>query len=178
MEDVSMIIYCRKQESSSQGLSRGYVQCDPVITRSKILTVCTLYLAHAARYRVRVCMLNTWILLFLRNWPCRPGGHYSDRDRGALYLDQVIANHLKTGYPHISFTGALSSSELQRLDNTARHHDSMQPLQWSPGDILHGPLTRYVKLRVAHAPGMPGTFSPPPTSKESTARASRTCRDR
>ena len=28
--------------------------------------------------------------------------------------------------------------------------------------VLHGPLTRYVKLWVAHAPGMPGTFSPPP----------------
>ena len=27
---------------------------------------------------------------------------------------------------------------------------------------FHGPLTRYVKLRVAHASGMPGTFSPPP----------------
>ena len=26
----------------------------------------------------------------------------------------------------------------------------------------HGPLTGYVKLRVAHAPGMPGTFSQPP----------------
>ena len=26
----------------------------------------------------------------------------------------------------------------------------------------HGPLDRYAKLRVAHAPGMPGTFSPPP----------------
>ena len=26
----------------------------------------------------------------------------------------------------------------------------------------HGPLTRYVKLRVAHAPRMPGTFSPSP----------------
>ena len=26
----------------------------------------------------------------------------------------------------------------------------------------HGPLTRYVKLRIVHAPGMPGTFSPPP----------------
>ena len=25
----------------------------------------------------------------------------------------------------------------------------------------HGPLTRFAKLRVAHAPGMPGTFSPP-----------------
>ena len=26
----------------------------------------------------------------------------------------------------------------------------------------HGPLTKHVKLRVAHAPGMPGTFSLPP----------------
>ena len=30
--------------------------------------------------------------------------------------------------------------------------------------IGNGPLARYVKLRVAHAPGMPGTFSPPLTS--------------
>ena len=30
----------------------------------------------------------------------------------------------------------------------------------------NGPLTRYLKLLVAHAPGMPGTFSPPPISKE------------
>ena len=29
-----------------------------------------------------------------------------------------------------------------------------------------GILTRYAKLRVAHAPGMPGNFSPPSTSKE------------
>ena len=28
----------------------------------------------------------------------------------------------------------------------------------------YGPLTRYAKMRVAHAPGMPGTFSPPPVS--------------
>ena len=34
---------------------------------------------------------------------------------------------------------------------------------------LHGPLTRYVKLRIAHAPGMSGTFSPPPTSKETAS---------
>ena len=26
----------------------------------------------------------------------------------------------------------------------------------------HGPLTRYVKMQVAHAPDMPGTFPPPP----------------
>ena len=28
--------------------------------------------------------------------------------------------------------------------------------------FFHGPLTRCVKSQVAHAPGMPGTFSPPP----------------
>ena len=33
-------------------------------------------------------------------------------------------------------------------------------------NCFHEPLIRCVKLRVAHAPGMPGTFSPPPTSKE------------
>ena len=33
-------------------------------------------------------------------------------------------------------------------------------------NLMHGPLTRYVKLRVAHALGLPGTLSPPPTWKE------------
>ena len=51
---------------------------------------------------------------------------------------------------------------------------------------LHGPVTRYVKLQVAHAPGMPGTFSPAADFKGNrllaipactTARAWRTCRD-
>ena len=37
----------------------------------------------------------------------------------------------------------------------------------------YGPLTRYKKLQVAHAPGMPGTFSPPPISKETTSQRSR-----
>ena len=32
--------------------------------------------------------------------------------------------------------------------------------------INNGPLIRYVKLRVAHAPGMPGTFSPLSNSME------------
>ena len=27
--------------------------------------------------------------------------------------------------------------------------------------VAHGPLTGYIKLQVAHAPGMPGTFFPP-----------------
>ena len=53
--------------------------------------------------------------------------------------------------------------------------------------LAHGPLTRYVNLRVVHAPGMPGTFLPPPTSNKTASyrsrhalrhvRESRTCRD-
>ena len=31
---------------------------------------------------------------------------------------------------------------------------------------INGPLVRYVKLRVAHAPGMLGTFSPPPRVRD------------
>ena len=34
---------------------------------------------------------------------------------------------------------------------------------------IHGPLTRYAKLRVAHTSGMPGTFFSPPTSKETVS---------
>ena len=34
----------------------------------------------------------------------------------------------------------------------------LQLLTW----VHSGPLARYVKFRIAHAPGMPGTFSPPP----------------
>ena len=34
---------------------------------------------------------------------------------------------------------------------------------------VYEPLTRYIKLRIAHAPGIPGTFSPPPTSKETAS---------
>ena len=32
--------------------------------------------------------------------------------------------------------------------------------------LCHVPLTRYVILRVAHTPGMPGTFSPPPRDSD------------
>ena len=37
----------------------------------------------------------------------------------------------------------------------------------------HGSLARYVKLRVTYAPGMPGTFSQPLTSKDTASYRSR-----
>ena len=43
---------------------------------------------------------------------------------------------------------------------TESENDHIQTTQWDT--CRYGPLTRYAKLRVAHAPGMPGTFSPSP----------------
>ena len=44
---------------------------------------------------------------------------------------------------------------------------------WSCHSLAMGLLPYMVKLRVAHAPGMPGTFSPQPTSKEIASYRSR-----
>ena len=41
------------------------------------------------------------------------------------------------------------------------------------GMVSHGPLARYVKLRIAHASRMPRTFFPSPTSKENASKRSR-----
>ena len=44
---------------------------------------------------------------------------------------------------------------------------SLLPISWDQCNSSHGPLARYVKLRVAHAPEMSGTFSPPPRVSDS-----------
>ena len=54
----------------------------------------------------------------------------------------------------------------------SRGHNDLGQI-WLSKDLLHGPLDRYAKSRVAHAPGMPGTFSPPPTSKKTAIWRSR-----
>ena len=56
--------------------------------------------------------------------------------------------------------------------HTYHRHRSAAP-RVSIEITYNGPLTRYAKLRVAHAPGMPGMFSPPPTSKETASKRSR-----
>ena len=56
---------------------------------------------------------------------------------------------------HSSHSDLFCSSEARTLstDQILRVKSSIRG--------MNGPLTRYAKLRVAHAPGMPGTFSPP-----------------
>ena len=39
--------------------------------------------------------------------------------------------------------------------------------------VLQQPLATYVEWWVAHAPGMPGTFCPPPTSNQTVSKRSR-----
>ena len=49
------------------------------------------------------------------------------------------------------------------------------PITAKSAQVIHGPLTRYVKLQVAHAPGMPGTFSPAADFKENRLLAIPAC---
>ena len=56
--------------------------------------------------------------------------------------------------------------------NGSSGNDTMIPCTITR-QTMHGPLARYVKLWVAHTPGMPGMFSAPPTSKESASYRSR-----
>ena len=45
-----------------------------------------------------------------------------------------------------------------------RGNEPLHPQVWMAR--IHGPLTRYAKLRVVHAPGMPGTSVPPPRVRD------------
>ena len=91
---------------------------------------------------------------------------------------------IQTRYVNILFW----TDVLQKCHFT--HYESAKPNVWNiilktdlqckdlPAGLLfrtehNGPLTRYVKLQVAHAPGIPGTFPPPPTSKETASKRSR-----
>ena len=72
--------------------------------------------------------------------------------------------------PQIYFWQLVTRTQLEILawdrsiheGNFLLYVDTLTQLEW----LFHGPLTRYVKLQVAHAPGMPGTFSPSADFKE------------
>ena len=57
--------------------------------------------------------------------------------------------------------GLISCISCREGLSTNQHQTWHQP--WR---LAYGPLTRYVKLRVAHAPGIPETFSPPPRDSD------------
>ena len=53
--------------------------------------------------------------------------------------------------------------------NAYREVSEWDPLFLARIILILGPLVRYLKLRVAHAPGIPGTFSPPQTLNETVS---------
>ena len=102
----------------------------------------------------------------------------------SFYVSKRGAIHGAPGKAYIRRGNESSSSQVMSI----RLFDAKSWLKsWSfTVNWTHGPLTRYVKLQVAHAPGMPGTFSPAADFKGNrklaiptcvTARAWRTCRD-
>ena len=52
------------------------------------------------------------------------------------------------------------------LETDSSDEHCLASLHEGPASQNHGPLTRYAKMRVAHAPG---TFSLPPTTKETAS---------
>ena len=78
---------------------------------------------------------------------------YSPHWTPAVFSSQSVfaATPNKYGTWRAQYATALSLKHFTNTDNTEGRYVS-----------THGPLARYVKLWVAHAPGMPGTFSPPP----------------
>ena len=108
--------------------------------------------------------------------------------------ENVITYPGPTYLPYIQEIATHSRKETAIKENPAEYQ-SNRFIMYTPfwkrcgkdqSNFLHGPLTRYVKLQVAHAPGMPGTFSPAVDFKGNrllvipaliTARAWRTCHD-
>ena len=95
-----------------------------------------------------------------------------------IYYDDAIKwKHFPHYWPLVrGIHGALMFSLICVWINGGAHNRNACNLR---RHRAHGPHTRYLKLRVAYAPGMPGTFCPPPTSIPVciTTRTQRTCRD-
>ena len=82
------------------------------------------------------------------------GGGGGGEQPGHLGLDNEHASYIQILRNHM--LPCIRRSFVVVQDNAPPNvtRDMVASVDW------HGPLARYVKLRVAHAPGIPGTFSP------------------
>ena len=104
----------------------------------------------------------------------------SNAENASIWWRHHVFWEVKCQHNELEWLDSVTVSLYKPMVGFVSYQCSTWNCHWS---LEKGPLTRYVKLRVAHAPGMRGTFSPPLTSKETaisaciTERASRTCRD-
>ena len=68
----------------------------------------------------------------------------------------------QTNYQVLYYWAFVSRINRWPVDWRIASQAEIVPMSTWPQEGCHWPLNKYVKLRVAHALGMPGTFSPPP----------------
>ena len=89
------------------------------------------------------------------------------------HQDEFRENHYvirMTYAPVLSHPDEITNFKFPQLAVVLRGVRKIRHQQWSTICIrVVMPLTRHAKLWVAHAPGMPGTFFPPPISKETVS---------
>ena len=118
-----------------------------------------MYLPMSVGY-LMICILPKRLLKLIRSaFLLSIGTRVKPYNTGNYWniLDVFIIDGTNIETLNFQRTG-LGLDELGNTVNTSHYRD------WCHRHCYHchGPLARYVKLRVAHAPGIPGTFSPPP----------------
>ena len=83
--------------------------------------------------------------------------HHKTYAKKRYHSHALLSNCLKNTWSQVDTWLFFPTSGSTRLP-LCRGGFFIKTISW----LQHGPLTRYVKLRVARAPRMPGTFSPPP----------------
>ena len=98
----------------------------------------------------------SWLRTIQNTWTFSPDVLGCQWDIGGLLQDCGISSALAMGFLQSGTKPSIEFVEKKRMVMSS----TLSSMLTSGG--CHGPLTRYIKLQVAHAPGMPGTFSSPP----------------
>ena len=114
---------------------------------------------HHSCYCQRMLMGNfgTWMVLWHHM-----GVMASEIIRNSIFIEQLVQAHNK-GTIKLHVTDSFGPTRHRWVPPQSASYTEVVSLGWRHHDVLRcktqGPLTRYVKLQVAHVPGMPGTFS-------------------
>ena len=100
---------------------------------------------------------------------CQYCGRRSEKLNGCFYIfisaGEISLQDISVDLNQLRGTQAVGKRDVTDLESF------IDSLDLDP----NGPLTRYLKLQVAHAPGMPGTFPPAADFKQNRKLAIPTC---
>ena len=130
----------------------GY--CDVTIASDPLMYRCDDLLSNCVRVVHQVYLVLTlyshhrWFALLVL-------GHYISKDVAEF-------PHRMSKLQEISFALLQISKRISMQKFAHENYSNVEYVNKKVNKYWHGLLTRHAKLRVAHAPGMPGTFFPPP----------------